>query len=449
MRDDRDGEAEEEEEEEEEGAGNCLVALARHHWARLPVSETGPARDQLLEVCLAAHERVRTSRGRRSVLSALRHVASSVDGELEWPGVVARLKQAFDASVKGWTSDKPVPAPLVDSVHAVYAVVRRYEFPNSEETIWDEAPDVLDDMVEKLVRPMVKRVLVAVMRDRGNGGARVPRAAWTQEKKKQAPESAAVAPAQVQATASSKSSGSGNEGKEATAAAAAGAGFSYVPPHLRNNRNNNKENDKTAAAAAGFHGVYPVDLARIVAKTFFRATRSYTPEGTDKIVADLIKVYPTSFMKEMLPNSLLSHGGAISPQAWRLHARMLKLLVSVQKNDECLEMVSRYHARVLDLLCRSVRVSSFGANSKKKGKGKGKGKGGRAAAAAAIQKNTLIPDTVLALCFDNIGIICDVSRPIWLSDMQPQLDSFLRQAVFPALALGPVDEQLWARDPDL
>lgn len=225
VRDDRDGEAEEEEEEEEEGAGNCLVALARHHWARLPVSETGPARDQLLEVCLAAHERVRTSRGRRSVLSALRHVASSVDGELEWPGVVARLKQAFDASVKGWTSDKPVPAPLVDSVHAVYAVVRRYEFPNSEETIWDEAPDVLDDMVEKLVRPMVKRVLVAVMRDRGNGGARVPRAAWTQEKKKQAPESAAVAPAQVQATASSKSSGSGNEGKEATAAAAAGAGF--------------------------------------------------------------------------------------------------------------------------------------------------------------------------------------------------------------------------------
>ena len=416
------------------------MALARHHWSRLPASETGPARDQLLEVCLAAHERVRTPRGRLSVLSALRYVASSVDGELVWPGVVARLKQAFEASVKGWTSNKPVPAPLVDSVRAIYAVVRRYEFPNSEETIWDEAPDMLDDMVKKLVHPMVKRVLVAVMRDRGTGRARVPRAAWTEENEEPS-ESAAMVPAKD--TASSKCNGSSIiEGKNAAAAAAAdNSEFSYVPPHLRNN--NNKENDK-AVAATEFHGVHPVDLARIVAKTFFRATRSYTPEGMEKIVAELIKVYPSSFMKEMLPNSLLSHGGSISPQAWRLHARMLKLLISVQKNDECLEMVSKYHARVLDLLCRSVRVSSFGGNNKKKKK-KGKGSG----AAAAIQKNTLIPDKVFALCFDNIGIICDVSRPIWLSDMQPQLDSFLRKAVFPALALGSVDEQLWARDPDL
>ena len=121
---------------------------------------------------------------------------------------------------------------------------------------------------------------------------------------------------------------------------------------------------------------------------------------------------------------------------------MLKLLVSVQKNEDCEQIVSKYHARVLDLLCRSVRVSSFGSSSSNKKKK-------NTVAGAATQKNTLIPDQVLALCFDNIGIICDISRPIWLSEMQPQLDSFLRKAVFPALALGTVDEQLWAKDPDL
>lgn len=405
-------------------AGACLVALARHHWGRLPASMTGPARDQMLEIAIHAHVRVRTPEGRSLILDALKNVAISNDGELQWPGVVDRLRAAFDASVKGWTSDKPIPNALVDSVKASYAVVRRYEFPNAEETIWEESPEILDDMIEKLVHPMVKRVLIAVLRDRGKGGARVPKSAWASERRAEAaaPKVQPVQPGPVQ------------EGKIASQSSE----FTYVPPHLRNKASlspSNKENAMTHE----FHGMFPVDLARIVAKIFFRATRSFTPEGMDDVVSDLFKVYPMSFMKELLPNSLRSHGGSLSPQAWRLHSRMLKLLLSVQKNEESLEIISRYHARMLDLLCRSVRGGKVVGN-KRQGKG---------SKHTLVQKNTLIPDQVLGLCFDNIGIICDSSRQVWLTDMQPQLESFIRFAIFPVLALGPADQQLWAKNPNL
>ena len=83
--------------------------------------------------------------------------------------------------------------------------------------------------------------------------------------------------------------------------------------HLRN-KGNSKENGATPPL--DFHSLYA------------RRSRPYRCEDSipcdplvhpkkgfmEKIVADLIKVYPTSFMKEMLPNSLLSHGGAISPE---------------------------------------------------------------------------------------------------------------------------------------
>ena len=122
-------------------------------------------------------------------------------------------------------------------------------------------------------------------------------------------------------------------------------------------------------------------------------------------------------------------------EAARAHAQVARERAEKRR----LRADSVNHAKVLDQREGRGKSSFRSSNHKKK----------NTVAGAATQTKTLIPAQVLALCFDNIGIICDISRPIWLSEMQPQLDSFLRKAVFPALALGTVDEQLWAKDPDL
>ena len=81
----------------EAAAGACLVALARHHWTRLPASETGPAREQLLEVALKAHQCVKTGAPGRTMVLLLSGMS-----RLRWrQACVAWSRGAAQGRVRG------------------------------------------------------------------------------------------------------------------------------------------------------------------------------------------------------------------------------------------------------------------------------------------------------------------------------------------------------------
>jgi hypothetical protein len=172
-----------------------------------------------------------------------------------------------------------------------------------------------------------------------------------------------------------------------------------------------------------------IELARVVGKILFRTTRAYT-ECSPQILTEVVQCIP-KFMNCVLEASRTAYGnnGGIiniwsneNSSIWRLYNRILKILNDVENKNPIL--LKRHARDILTILRGSVRVPTN------------------------VTKWSL-PDKTLALSFDNIGNLCADYSILWLTDVCPQLDLFLRTSIFPRLSLSENDKNMWKNNPSM
>ena len=188
-----------------------------------------------------------------------------------------------------------------------------------------------------------------------------------------------------------------------------------------------------------------VEVARLAAKILFRSTRAYPHVGTT-LISRVLKQVPT-FMTSFIASSKVQtkESSMLFAPHWKLYNRVLKILIDVEnKTPELLQ--GRMIRDVLDILKSSVRV------------GRGGGEGGRGrererereSGDSGDSGDTFqweMPDKTTALSFDNIGNLCADHPQLWLADIRPSLNLFLRTSIIPRLSLDVKARRQWHERP--
>ena len=159
------------------------------------------------------------------------------------------------------------------------------------------------------------------------------------------------------------------------------------------------------------------DMLRMIAKIFFRMTRSYLPKGAEKLVPSILSS-SLNVLQELLNTAANQADTADEEELntkWRLHKRLLKQMESFQKNKR--KLLEPQMAELFTL-CRK----------------------------AAQVPRAILADRIYAICLDILAESTAVDAHFKL--IKAEYADIVENSVFPHLELSLADKERWSEDED-